>query len=206
MKEIKINTDSRNDPVLVGTDILSQKNLKEFSNKEILLVIDSKIEESVKKEVQVTLSNISSKYSELTIEANEENKSNATLSVIHDELIEQSYSRDCILFALGGGIICDMTGFAAATYLRGVDFVLIPSTLLSQVDASVGGKTAINHPKGKNMIGAFHQPSKVLTDTKLLKSLKKVQIREGLAEIIKHALIRDEIFFQWLQENIEDLL
>ena len=99
-----------------------------------------------------------------------------------------------------------MTGFAAATYLRGVDFVLIPSTLLSQVDASVGGKTAINHPKGKNMIGAFHQPSKVLTDTKLLKSLKKVQIREGLAEIIKHALIRDEIFFQWLQENIEDLL
>mgnify|MGYP001300855956 CR=1 FL=1 len=87
-------------------------------------------------------------------------------------LIEQSYSRDCILFALGGGIICDMTGFAAATYLRGVDFVLIPSTLLSQVDASVGGKTAINHPKGKNMIGAFHQPSKVLTDTKLLKSLK----------------------------------
>ena len=206
MKEIKINTDSRNYPVLVGTDILSEKNLKEFSNKEILLVIDSKIEESVKKEVQVTLSNISSKYSELTIEANEENKSNATLSVIHDELIEQSYSRDCILFALGGGIICDMTGFAAATYLRGVDFVLIPSTLLSQVDASVGGKTAINHPKGKNMIGAFHQPSKVLTDTKLLKSLKKVQIREGLAEIIKHALIRDEIFFQWLQENIEDLL
>ena len=206
MKEIKINTDSRDYPVLVGTDILTENYLKEFSNKEILLVIDSKIEESVKKEVQITLSNISSKYSELTLEANEENKSNATLSVIHDELIEQSYSRDCILFALGGGIICDMTGFAAATYLRGVDFVLIPSTLLSQVDASVGGKTAINHPKGKNMIGAFHQPSKVLTDTKLLKSLKKVQIREGLAEIIKHALIRDEIFFQWLQENIEDLL
>ena len=206
MKEIKINTDSRDYPVLVGTDILTENYLKEFSNKEILLVIDSKIEESVKKKVQIALSNISSKYSELTLEANEENKSNATLSVIHDELVEQSYSRDCILFALGGGIICDMTGFAAATYLRGVDFVLIPSTLLSQVDASVGGKTAINHPKGKNMIGAFHQPSKVLTDTKLLKSLKKVQIREGLAEIIKHALIRDEIFFQWLQENIEDLL
>ena len=206
MKEIKINTKSRNYPVLVGTDILNEKNLNEFSNKEILLVVDSKIEDSIKKEVQIILSNISSKYSEVIIEANEENKSNATLSVIYDELIEQGFSRDCILFALGGGIVCDMTGFAAATYLRGVDFVLIPSTLLSQVDASVGGKTAINHPKGKNMIGAFHQPSKVLTDTKLLKSLEKVRIREGLAEIIKHALIKDKTFFKWLEENIEDLL
>ena len=206
MKEIKINTDSRDYPVLVGTDILTENYLKEFSNKEILLVIDSKIEESVKKEVQITLSNISSKYSELTLEANEESKSNATLSVIHDELIEQSYSRDCILFALGGGIICDMTGFAAATYLRGVDFVLIPSTLLSQVDASVGGKTAINHPKGKNMIGAFHQPSKVLSDTNLLKSLKKNHLKDGLAEIIKHSLIKDARFFDWLQENICKLL
>ena len=206
MKEIKINTDSRNYPVLVGTDILSENNLKEFSNKEILLVIDSKIDESIKKEVQITLSNISSKYSELTIEASEENKSSETLAIIHDLLIEKSYSRECILFALGGGIICDITGFAAATFLRGVEFVLFPSTLLSQVDASVGGKTAINHPKGKNMIGAFHQPSKVLTDTKLLKSLEKVQIREGLAEIIKHALIKDETFFKWLEENIKNLL
>ena len=206
MKEIKINTESRNYPVLVGTDILSKNNLKEFSNKEILLVIDSKIDESIKNEVQITLSNISSKYSELTIEASEENKSSETLAIIHDLLIEKSYSRECILFALGGGIICDITGFAAATFLRGVDFVLFPSTLLSQVDASVGGKTAINHPKGKNMIGAFHQPSKVLTDTKLLKSLEKVQIREGLAEIIKHALIKDETFFKWLEENIKSLL
>ena len=100
MKEIKINTDSRNYPVLVGTGILNQNNLKEFSNKEILLIIDSKIQESVKRKVQITLSSLSSKYSELTIEANEENKSNATLSRIHDELIEQSYSRDCILLLL----------------------------------------------------------------------------------------------------------
>ena len=99
-----------------------------------------------------------------------------------------------------------MTGFAAATYQRGVDFVLMPSTLLAQVDASVGGKTAINHPKGKNMIGAFHQPSKVLSDTKLLKGLNESQIREGLAEIIKHSLIIDEKFFKWLQENIDDLI
>ena len=206
MKEIKITTDSRIYSVLVGKDILKESNFKEFSNREILLVIDSNIKDSVKEKVRTNLQPISSKFSEIIIEANEENKSASTLSLIHDILIENSYSRDCVLFALGGGITCDMTGFAAATYQRGVDFVLMPSTLLAQVDASVGGKTAINHPKGKNMIGAFHQPAKVLTDTQLLTSLDQSHLREGMAEIIKHSLIRDEAFFNWLEKNIEDLL
>ena len=206
MKEIKITTDSRIYSVLVGKDILKESNFKEFSNREILLVIDSNIKGSVKEKVRTNLQPISSKFSEIIIEANEENKSASTLSLIHDMLIENSYSRDCVLFALGGGITCDMTGFAAATYQRGVDFVLMPSTLLAQVDASVGGKTAINHPKGKNMIGAFHQPAKVLTDTQLLTSLDQSHLREGMAEIIKHSLIKDEGFFNWLEENIEDLL
>ena len=206
MKEIKITTDSRIYSVLVGKDILKESNFKEFSNREILLVIDSNIKDSVKEKVRTNLQPISSKFSEIIIEANEKNKSVSTLSLIHDILIENSYSRDCVLFALGGGITCDMTGFAAATYQRGVDFVLMPSTLLAQVDASVGGKTAINHPKGKNMIGAFHQPAKVLTDTQLLTSLDQSHLREGMAEIIKHSLIKDEGFFNWLEENIEDLL
>ena len=206
MKEIKITTDSRIYSVLVGKDILKESNFKEFSNREILLVIDSNIKDSVKEKVRTNLQPISSKFSEIIIEANEENKSASTLSLIHDILIENTYSRDCVLFALGGGITCDMTGFAAATYQRGVDFVLMPSTLLAQVDASVGGKTAINHPKGKNMIGAFHQPAKVLTDTQLLTSLDQSHLREGMAEIIKHSLIKDEGFFNWLEENIEDLL
>ena len=206
MKEIKINTDSKNYSVLVGSEILNQENFKEFSEREILLVIDSNIDLKVKNNVKERLERISSKFAEITLDASEENKTYTTLALIHDLLIENSFSRDCVLFALGGGIICDMTGFAAATYQRGVDFVLMPSTLLAQVDASVGGKTAINHPKGKNMIGSFHQPTKVLSDTLLLKGLNESQIREGLAEIVKHSLIIDEEFFIWLQENIDDLI
>ena len=206
MKEIKINTNSKNYSVLVGSEILIQENFKEFSEREILLVIDSNIDLKVKNNVKERLEGISSKFAEITLDASEENKTYTTLALIHDLLIENSFSRDCVLFALGGGIICDMTGFAAATYQRGVDFVLMPSTLLAQVDASVGGKTAINHPKGKNMIGSFHQPTKVLSDTLLLKGLNESQIREGLAEIVKHSLIIDEEFFIWLQENIDDLI
>ena len=206
MKEIKINTDSKNYSVLIGASILTEDNLKEFSDREVLLVIDSNIEDSVKNKVSTAINNISSKFLEVSIRATEENKSYATLTHLHDILIEKGYSRECVLFALGGGITCDITGFAAATYQRGVDFVLMPSTLLAQVDASVGGKTAINHPKGKNMIGAFHQPSKVLSDTNLLKSLKKNHLKDGLAEIIKHSLIKDARFFDWLQENIDRLL
>ena len=206
MKEIKINTDSKNYSVLIGASIVTEDNLKEFSNREILLVIDSNIDDSIKNKVSTTINNISSKFLEVSIRATEENKSYATLTHLHDILIEKGYSRECVLFALGGGITCDITGFAAATYQRGVDFVLMPSTLLAQVDASVGGKTAINHPKGKNMIGAFHQPSKVLSDTNLLKSLKKNHLKDGLAEIIKHSLIKDARFFDWLQENIDRLL
>ena len=206
MKEIKINTDSKNYSVLVGSEILIEENFKEFLEREILLVIDSNIDLKVKNNVKERLEGISSKFAEITLDASEENKTYTTLALIHDLLIENSFSRDCVLFALGGGIICDMTGFAAATYQRGVDFVLMPSTLLAQVDASVGGKTAINHPKGKNMIGSFHQPTKVLSDTLLLKGLNESQIREGLAEIVKHSLIIDEEFFIWLQENIDDLI
>tara|TARA_B100001175_G_scaffold91552_1_gene77343 strand:+ start:75 stop:1148 length:1074 start_codon:yes stop_codon:yes gene_type:complete len=206
MKEIKINTDSKNYSVLIGANILTEDNLKEFSDREVLLVIDSNIEDSVKNKVRTVINSISSKFLEVSIRATEENKSYATLTHLHDILIEKGYSRECVLFALGGGITCDITGFAAATYQRGVDFVLMPSTLLAQVDASVGGKTAINHPKGKNMIGAFHQPSKVLSDTNLLKSLKKNHLKDGLAEIIKHSLIKDARFFDWLQENIDRLL
>ena len=206
MKEIKINTDSKNYSVLVGSEILIEENFKEFSERELLLVIDSKIDSKVKNNVKKKLEGISSKFAEITLEASEENKTYSTLTLIHDLLIENSFSRDCVLLALGGGIISDITGFAAATYQRGVDFVLMPSTLLAQVDASVGGKTAINHPKGKNMIGSFHQPTKVLSDTLLLKGLKESQIREGLAEIVKHSLIIDEEFFIWLQENIDDLI
>jgi 3-dehydroquinate synthase len=146
------------------------------------------------------------KLESIKINANEQNKSQETLSKIHSTLIENKFSRDCLIIGLGGGIVCDISGFAAATYQRGVDFFLIPTTLLSQVDASVGGKTAINHPKGKNMIGAFHQPLGVLADLAFLSTLPKREISCGLSEMIKHGLIRDIGYFSWLEENIEQII
>ncbi|WP_018988312.1 3-dehydroquinate synthase [Aromatoleum toluclasticum] len=129
-----------------------------------------------------------------------------TLNLIFDMLLAERCERSTTLLALGGGVIGDMTGFAAATYQRGVPFVQIPTTLLSQVDSSVGGKTAINHPLGKNMIGAFYQPKLVLADTGTLDTLPARELAAGLAEVIKYGLIRDPQFFEWLESNIERLV
>nr|VFJ50684.1 MAG: 3-dehydroquinate synthase [Candidatus Kentron sp. FM]VFJ50713.1 MAG: 3-dehydroquinate synthase [Candidatus Kentron sp. FM]VFK08732.1 MAG: 3-dehydroquinate synthase [Candidatus Kentron sp. FM] len=128
------------------------------------------------------------------------------LNRIFDALLQRRYARDCTLVALGGGVVGDMTGFAAACYQRGVAFIQIPTTLLAQVDSSVGGKTGVNHPLGKNMIGAFHQPASVLVDTDTLTTLDDRQLCAGLAEVIKYGLIRDADFFTWIEGHIEDLL
>ena len=125
---------------------------------------------------------------------------------IYDALLQKRFDRRCTLVALGGGVVGDMTGFAAATYQRGVDFIQIPTTLLAQVDSSVGGKTGVNHPLGKNMIGAFHQPQLVLADTDTLDTLDARQLSAGIAEIIKYGLINDPEFFAWLEENMDALL
>ena len=129
-----------------------------------------------------------------------------TLNVIFDRLLEARCDRQITLIALGGGVIGDLAGFAAATYQRGVPIIQVPTTLLAQVDSSVGGKTAINHPSGKNMIGAFHQPLAVLADVNTLATLPERELRAGLAEVIKHGLIRDLGFFEWIEANIGRLL
>ena len=129
-----------------------------------------------------------------------------TLNRIFDCLLEHRYSRDCTLIALGGGVVGDITGFAAASYQRGVAFVQVATTLLAQVDSSVGGKTGVNHARGKNMIGAFHQPRAVLADPATLNTLADRELSAGVAEIIKYGLICDSEFFDWLEENIEALL
>lgn len=133
-------------------------------------------------------------------------KSLGTLAKVIDELVEEGFHRDACLVALGGGVIGDLAGFAAACYQRGIDFVQIPTTLLAQVDSSVGGKTAVNHPKAKNMIGAFHQPLCVLADTDTLATLPEREFSAGLAEVIKHGLILDGDFFRWLEEHMDDVL
>ncbi|MBI2319022.1 MAG: 3-dehydroquinate synthase [Betaproteobacteria bacterium] len=129
-----------------------------------------------------------------------------TLNSIYERLLEARCDRQTAVIALGGGVVGDIAGFAAATFQRGVPFIQVPTTLLAQVDASVGGKTAINHPRGKNMIGAFYQPLSVLADTDTLASLPGRELRAGLAEVIKHGLIRDAGLFEWLEANLERLL
>lgn len=143
---------------------------------------------------------------EVVLPDGEQFKTWQTLNSIFDVLLERRCERSTTLIALGGGVIGDMTGFAAACYQRGVPFIQVPTTLLSQVDSSIGGKTAINHPLGKNMIGAFYQPRLVLADTDTLQTLPERELRAGLAEIIKIALVRDLPFLAWLEANMERLL
>lgn len=143
---------------------------------------------------------------EIVLPDGEAYKDWATLNRIFDGLLEARCERRTTLIALGGGVIGDMTGFAAATYQRGAPFIQIPTTLLSQVDSSVGGKTAINHPLGKNMIGAFYQPRLVLADIDSLATLPDAELRAGLAEVIKYGLIRDLPFLEWLEANLDHLL
>lgn len=133
-------------------------------------------------------------------------KTLATVTTIFDTLLERRFARDDLIVALGGGVIGDMAGFAAACYQRGIGFVQIPTTLLAQVDSSVGGKTGVNHPLGKNMIGAFHQPRAVVADISTLRTLPLRELRAGLAEVIKYGLICDAPFFDWLESNVEALL
>ena len=144
-------------------------------------------------------------YSEIILPDGEEYKNLEVLKKIYDQLLQDKHNRTTTLIALGGGVIGDMTGYAAASYQRGVNFIQIPTTLLSQVDSSVGGKTGVNHPLGKNMIGAFHQPQCVIADTDTLNTLPDRELSAGIAEVIKYGLICDSDFYQWLDANVEQL-
>lgn len=136
----------------------------------------------------------------------EEHKNLAAIDRVISALLENRFDRQCTLVALGGGVVGDITGFAAASYQRGVNFVQVPTTLLAQVDSSVGGKTGVNHPLGKNMIGAFHQPRLVFANIDTLKTLPPRELRAGIAEVIKYGLISRPDFFAWLEDHLEELL
>ncbi|EOG5373052.1 3-dehydroquinate synthase [Cronobacter turicensis] len=146
------------------------------------------------------------KVDQVILPDGEQYKSLAVLETVFSALLEKPHGRDTTLIALGGGVIGDLTGFAAACYQRGVRFIQVPTTLLSQVDSSVGGKTAVNHPLGKNMIGAFWQPASVVVDLDCLQTLPARELASGLAEVIKYGIILDRDFFHWLEENIDALL
>ena len=156
--------------------------------------------------VQDQLARVYARVSRVTLPDGEAHKDWTTLNLIFDHLLAEGCDRKTVLFALGGGVVGDITGFAAASYMRGVPFVQLPTTLLAQVDSSVGGKTAINHPRGKNMIGAFYQPRRVLCDLDTLATLPAREFAAGLAEVIKYGPIADLGFLDWIETHLEALL
>lgn len=196
----------RSYPIFIGTGLLTQQNLIEpyVKGTQVLIVTNDVVAPIYLDKVKNTFSSYDVKI--VILPDGEQYKTLDTVNTIFDALLEAKFDRTCTLVALGGGVVGDMTGFAAASYQRGVNFIQIPTTLLAQVDSSVGGKTGVNHPKGKNMIGAFHQPRCVIADSDTLNTLEDNQLSAGIAEVIKYGLIRDMEFTQWLEENMQKLL
>ena len=204
---VSIALDERSYPIHIGDGLLGQPALFASLPRATyaLIVTNETVAPLYSAAVQKSLSVHYPQCFTLVLPDGESYKTWETLNRIFDALLAHGCDRKTVLFALGGGVVGDMTGFAAATYMRGVPFVQIPTTLLSQVDSSVGGKTGINHPAGKNMIGAFYQPRMVLCDLDTLKTLPERELSAGLAEIIKYGPIADMAFLDWLERNMERL-
>jgi 3-dehydroquinate synthase len=198
----------RSYPIHIGTDVLSRPDLflAHISQKKVVVVTNTTVAPLYLEMLRSTLQKCGVEILPVVLPDGEQYKTWETLNLIFDALLAAKCERNTTLIALGGGVIGDMGGFAAACYQRGMPFVQVPTTLLSQVDSSVGGKTAINHPMGKNMIGAFYQPKLVVADLSTLDTLPDRELKAGLAEVIKYGLIRDPDFFVWLEENLEKLL
>lgn len=176
------------------------------SGRKICIVTDSNVEPLYLQTVKKILEGVCRQVTVFVFPAGEENKNLDTVRRVYEHLILNKFDRKDILAALGGGVCGDLCGFAAATYLRGVDFIQIPTTLLSQVDSSIGGKTGVDFDSYKNMVGAFHMPRLVYTNISTLKSLPKIQFSAGMGEVVKHGLIRDKEYFSWLLENRDRIL
>ena len=205
MRQVSVALGERSYPILIGDGLLAQRGvLSPYAAGERVLILSNDVVAPLYLEQAVTA--FSGKtVDHLLLPDGERYKTLATLGGIFDALMDGRYDRDTTLAALGGGVIGDLTGFAAATYQRGVHVIQIPTTLLAQVDSSVGGKTGVNHPAGKNMIGAFHQPRCVLADTRTLGTLPEREFRAGLAEVIKYGFIADLEFVVWLEANMAAL-
>lgn len=206
MKTLTVNLDQRSYPIHIGQDLLGQENLlaPHIQGKQVLIVSNETVAPLYLEKTLQALKNF--QCESVILPDGEQYKTLDTVNLIFDALLTHRFDRQCTLIALGGGVVGDITGFAAASYQRGVNFIQIPTTLLAQVDSSVGGKTGVNHPLGKNMIGAFHQPQCVLIDINTLNTLDDQQLSAGFAEVIKYGLISDADFFEWLEANIRALL
>jgi 3-dehydroquinate synthase len=208
MQTLKVELADRSYPIHIGQNLIANADLllPHLKRKHVAIVTNTTVAPLYLEKLTSTLQNAGVKVIPIILPDGEAYKNTETLNKIYDVLLQNRCERSTTLIALGGGVIGDLTGYAAATYLRGVPFIQIPTTLLSQVDSSVGGKTGINHPLGKNMIGAFYQPQVVLADIDTLKTLPAREFSAGMAEVIKYGLIRDAEFFDWLEKNIAALM
>ncbi|MFZ3174521.1 MAG: 3-dehydroquinate synthase [Thiobacillus sp.] len=207
MQTLTVDLGDRSYPIHIGAGLLNRAELilPHLVQKRVMVVTNTTVAPLYLAQLTATLESGGVNVAQVVLPDGEAYKNWETLNLIFDALLTDRAERKTTLIALGGGVIGDMTGFAAASYQRGVPFIQIPTTLLSQVDSSVGGKTGINHPLGKNMIGAFYQPKLVLADSDTLKTLPARELSAGLAEVIKYGLIWDVEFLAWLEANMEKL-
>ena len=205
---LNVDLGDRSYPITIGQSLLGDKTVvaAKISGKRVAIVTNTIVAPLYLDQLTKTLVAAGKQVTPIILPDGEEEKNWASLMKVFDVLLAEKCDRKTTLVALGGGVIGDLTGFAAAAYMRGVPFVQVPTTLLSQVDSSVGGKTGINHPLGKNMIGAFYQPQAVIADTSTLNTLPARELSAGLSEVIKHGAIIDAPFFDWIEANIDKLV
>ena len=210
---ITVDLDTRSYPIYIGSGLLGRAGLLEphIAGRDVLAVTNTTVAPLYLDRLLALVrppgpAARAGRVESLVLPDGESHKTMATAEAILDALVGQRYGRDCVVLALGGGVVGDVTGFAAAIYQRGVDFIQVPTTLLAQVDSSVGGKTGINHPGGKNLVGAFHQPLCVVSDSDTLRTLPDRELAAGLAEVLKGALIADARFFEWIEAHAADLV
>lgn len=206
MNTLKVELGDRSYPILIGEGLLRQPALvrQYVAARDILIVSNTTVAPLYLEPLAEALGG--SRVVEAILPDGESHKTLATVARILDVLVANRFGRDCKVVALGGGVVGDMAGFAASCYQRGVAYVQVPTTLLAQVDSSVGGKTGVNHPGGKNLIGAFHQPAAVIADASTLSTLPVRELRAGLAEVIKYGLLGDASFFDWFEAHVDELL
>ncbi|WNJ96382.1 3-dehydroquinate synthase [Vibrio ruber] len=207
MAQITVSLGERSYPISIGAGLFKNPALLSFlpSQQKVVIISNVTVAPLYADKITQLLNDVGCQTYLLTLPDGEQYKTLDTFDTVMTFLLEHNLGRDIVIVALGGGVIGDLVGFAASCYQRGVDFIQIPTTLLSQVDSSVGGKTAVNHPLGKNMIGAFYQPRSVIIDTDCLSTLPEREFAAGMAEVIKYGIIYDAEFFDWLESNLDAL-
>jgi len=208
LKEVKVNIKDNSYKILIGKGII--KNLGSLIGEypksvQACIISDENVSNLYLGKLEKSISGFVDNSHVVIIPSGEEHKNLYTIKKIYDSITAKGLSRDSLIFSLGGGVVGDIAGFVASTYMRGIDYIQIPTTLLAQVDSSVGGKTGVNHKLGKNLIGTFYQPKGVFIDPDLLKTLQEREIKSGLVEIVKHSIIRNRKLFEYIENNLNSI-